>query len=262
MCGGTNGIDLMFASRRDVSIAPPQLPRRLCSIGEGVAEWETDMSATMLTMLAITTVGAAVAWQRKQRVATAGRQLPRNSLRVSNPQLRQARTMADVWTLQPCNAACSTARVLANRRIATDDTVPLPLSGCSQNCQCHYRPLTNQRRIERRSGSSRRELFRLDAAGDRSSANRSPSRGADLERPPDRLSGRACDSAQRDVTVDIEPAAVFEHETAALLRTDCLAAADAVAGNELDLRVIAIDRSRTANIESKPMGSAVSMIER
>lgn len=74
------------------------------------------------------------------------------------------------WEFQAPNlsTACNYARNHASIRKKAHDCASLPLSDCtSETCACHYRPIFDSRKHQRRHELDRRNSIRFDAAEDR-----------------------------------------------------------------------------------------------
>jgi hypothetical protein len=63
------------------------------------------------------------------------------------------------------DVACEAAKALQGKCYPGSEGPDLPLSDCDakMKCLCHYEPLPERRREERRSGHDRREELRFDA---------------------------------------------------------------------------------------------------
>ena len=75
-----------------------------------------------------------------------------------------------VWEFLTPNlsTACVFARNSAGTRKNAKDCIALPLADCkSENCACHYRPVYESRKAQRRHTASRRESIRFDTAEER-----------------------------------------------------------------------------------------------
>jgi hypothetical protein len=66
------------------------------------------------------------------------------------------------------STACNYARNHAGLRKKAQDCAALPLSDCnSTTCKCHYRPIFDSRKRQRRQDLDRRNAIRFDAGEDR-----------------------------------------------------------------------------------------------
>jgi hypothetical protein len=75
-----------------------------------------------------------------------------------------------VWEFQAPNlsTACEYARNNASVRKKAKDCAKLPLADCtSSTCICHYRPIYESRKNQRRHTQDRRNTFRFDNKEDR-----------------------------------------------------------------------------------------------
>ncbi len=78
------------------------------------------------------------------------------------------------WEFQAPNlsTACDYARNHASVRKKAKDCASLPLVDCgSANCICHYRPIYESRKNQRRNTQDRRNAFRFDNQEDRRHSN-------------------------------------------------------------------------------------------
>lgn len=120
-------------------------------------------------------------------LAAAARSPIRPPLRLSDPRT-QGQSISPVWQLRHAPACRNRHGIaLSGRRLALADTVPLSAPG-KPACDCHYQPLPDQRRGERRQHSDRRAALRFDLRhGNRRQPAHSRRRGEQIWQPLQRL---------------------------------------------------------------------------
>ncbi|HWR96337.1 MAG TPA: hypothetical protein VN248_06385 [Arenimonas sp.] len=80
----------------------------------------------------------------------------------------QAGVVAWEFLVPNLSTACAYARNNAGVRKSAMDCTVLPLADCgSETCICHYRPVYESRKVQRRQAVDRRESVRFDAGTDR-----------------------------------------------------------------------------------------------
>lgn len=112
--------------------------------------------------------GASSSPVKPKRPDSAG--TPEAPARTLNPtQFRnQAGIVAWEFLVPNLSTACTYARNNAGVRKDAMDCAVLPLSDCgSETCICHYRPVYESRKVQRRQAVDRRESVRFDAGVDR-----------------------------------------------------------------------------------------------
>lgn len=85
--------------------------------------------------------------------------------KVANPARYAGIKSVAAWEFLAPNlsTACSFARKHDRIRMPAGDCTPLPLADCgSKTCECHYRPVIDGRRGQRRQDSDRRTAYRMD----------------------------------------------------------------------------------------------------
>lgn len=85
--------------------------------------------------------------------------------KVPNPSRYAGIKSVVAWEFLAPNlsTACTFARNHDRIRMPAGDCTPLPLADCaSKTCECHYRPIIDSRRGQRRQESDRRMAFRLE----------------------------------------------------------------------------------------------------
>jgi hypothetical protein len=141
------------------------------------------MDLLILATLALAAVALLLTFRRRSPVAAAtalpartvlqaaprapGRMPLASPHRIANPR-RAARPDVKVWILRASPRCELTYSLLDGHRYHTEDAVPLPSVGCNlTDCQCHYEPISDTRRGERRDGEDRRALVRFEMRSDR-----------------------------------------------------------------------------------------------
>ncbi len=90
--------------------------------------------------------------------------------RVLNPASYKNIPLIAAWEFVAPNLSksCKFARDNAGIRKSAESCTPLPLAECgSESCLCHYRPIFEERRKNRRKEHDRRNDFRMDDKQDR-----------------------------------------------------------------------------------------------
>jgi hypothetical protein len=90
--------------------------------------------------------------------------------RVLNPVSYKNIPLITAWEFVAPNlsTSCKFARDNAGIRKTAENCTPLPLAECgSEACLCHYRPIFDERRKNRRKDKDRRNDFRMDDKEDR-----------------------------------------------------------------------------------------------
>lgn len=85
--------------------------------------------------------------------------------KVPNPARYAGIKSVTAWEFLAPNlsTACSFARKHDRIRMQAGDCTPLPLADCgSKTCECHYRPVIDGRKGQRRQDSDRRTAFRME----------------------------------------------------------------------------------------------------
>lgn len=85
--------------------------------------------------------------------------------KVPNPSRYAGIKSVAAWEFMAPNlsTACSFARKHDRIRMSAADCTPLPLADCgSKTCECHYRPIIDGRKGQRRLDSDRRTAYRMD----------------------------------------------------------------------------------------------------
>lgn len=108
--------------------------------------------------------------KQKKRASTDHPDIP---ARTMNPAQIKNQNGVVAWEFLVPNlsTACTYARNNAGVRKSAGDCAVLPLADCgSETCICHYRPVYESRKIQRRQALDRRESVRFDAGVDRRNA--------------------------------------------------------------------------------------------
>jgi hypothetical protein len=103
----------------------------------------------------------------KQSHSTGAAEVPARTL---NPAQFRSQNGVVAWEFLVPNlsTACTYARNNAGVRKNAMDCASLPLADCgSETCICHYRPVFESRKVQRRQAMDRRESLRYDAGADR-----------------------------------------------------------------------------------------------
>ena len=90
--------------------------------------------------------------------------------KILNPMAYKDHSEVIAWEFQAPNlsVACEYARNNAGVRKQTMDCASLPLADCgSPACLCHFRPIYDSRKKQRRNDEERRTSFRMDASQER-----------------------------------------------------------------------------------------------
>ena len=85
--------------------------------------------------------------------------------KVDNPLQYSGVKSVVAWEFLAPNlsTACNFARNHDRIRMSAADCTPLPLADCSsKSCECHYRPILDGRKRQRRQDNDRRNSFRMD----------------------------------------------------------------------------------------------------
>jgi hypothetical protein len=130
------------------------------------------MQTFILVTLALTALPLVLSFRRRPAPA-ANLQATANPVpqRISNPR-RANRPDVKVWVLHASPACELTREFLHGRRYKAAEAVALPAVGCDRaTCGCHYLPVSDTRRRERRLSENRRNAIRFENRSDRRAQN-------------------------------------------------------------------------------------------
>ncbi|WP_297799656.1 hypothetical protein [Arenimonas sp. GDDSR-1] len=117
-------------------------------------------------LLFLVAAAAAVYYFRKPAAKSTGRlTLADIPAKVANPSRYTGIKSVVAWEFMAPNfsTACNFARNHDRIRMPAGDCTPLPLADCgSKTCECHYRPIIDGRKGQRRKDSDRRNSFRME----------------------------------------------------------------------------------------------------
>jgi hypothetical protein len=134
-----------------------------------------DMNLALAGAIIFVVILMAVGWVRRDRAFKAKRQTEMDMLpkRVTNPKDHKDLRTLKIWELKTDDTPtkCTWAREWSNRRFPTNDAIPLPAVGCTQDCRCKYKPVPDTRHRKRRDGGAEGGLD-FNASGDRRARGR------------------------------------------------------------------------------------------
>ncbi len=134
-----------------------------------------DMNLALAGAVIVVIILMAVGWVRRDRAYKAKRQLEVEQLpkRVTNPKDHKELRTLKIWELKTDETPtkCTWAREWSNRRFPTENAIPLPAVGCTQDCHCKYKPVPDSRQRKRRAGTAESGM-EFTTAGDRRAGGR------------------------------------------------------------------------------------------
>lgn len=82
--------------------------------------------------------------------------------RITNPMQTSLRSKPYIWKFNAGAQACMAAWKRHGKKVEVSNSLPIPLPECSncEHCDCRYFPLADQRHLERRTQSDRRDTTR------------------------------------------------------------------------------------------------------
>ncbi len=116
----------------------------------------------MSLLFAIAIAAAYVSWLLISRSPSRWVRPQRGGPRITDPRT-QGMAISRLWQLHSAGCHCGTAQLHDGRRMLIDEARPLAARDRhGVHCRCHYRPLRDQRRTDRRRSNERRGARRND----------------------------------------------------------------------------------------------------